>query len=154
MLTIHGATLSVIKRTSDWIVVLAGNAQQIQDAHYSLYNWNATSIKEPDTIDDTRVSIVSDFDRMHQYFYNRLFAEKMDSTDRERYRGKRAWRHFIAKHAADCAEYADKQMATLLADAEHTARQGLNDSFSLGSIIAEKPDDDAKTAWWRVAGAM
>lgn len=154
MLKIHNAAVRVVKRSSDWILILTGEDSALQNAFLSLFNWGATSTEELDFLYDTASGrLITDPERMHRYFYNRRFVELMDATDRERYRGKRAWRHFQAKHDSECTAFAKSQIAELLQDAERKERESDTAAFRIGSIIAERPDDCGKAAWWRMAGA-
>jgi len=105
--------------------------------YLSFYNWNATS-SEPSYVADHIISCWTTKEKLQKYFLNKA-ADDMIVNGTAQFRGKKGGFADIIKDKA-AKDYAAIETETY---------RSMNSSFSehiLGTIIAEKPDDDFKSS--------
>jgi hypothetical protein len=118
------------------LFIQADSAEEVYGKYLSLYNWNATS-SEPSYITDNVISCWSTKEKLYSYFFFKAIDD-LRANSKVNNKGQRHGHAFLAQ------EIADRNFAAV----ESEGYKSINNSFSehgMGTICAEKPDDDFKS---------
>lgn len=129
---------------STWLGVLRGKQDDIELVFNGLFNFGATSGKLDYQGGDGIATFWTNKQALRYYFFTRYFFPKCGHDDKE----KRPWRNHPAYKPA--LRYADNAIAELKETShemftDFRRKSGL-DTYSTGTMSAERPDMDMKDA--------
>jgi len=115
------------------LFIQGANEEETHGKYLSLYNWNATS-SEPTWVADNVVSCWSTLERLKDYFFHRRCMELTEFSPNFGIKGGVA----TEAHRLAAEDFSNVQSE------KHRIFKTNYDFHTLGTIVAERPDEDYK----------
>ena len=115
------------------LFIEGANEEETHGKYLSLYNWNATS-SEPTWVADNVISCWSSIERLKNYFFNRRCMELVESSPKFGVKGGVS----TEAHRLAAEDFSNVQSE------KYRIFKTNYDFHTLGTITAERPDEDYK----------